>query len=373
MDGYGITNTTTRRRASTRRTAVRIAGPALGLLLSVTTTAVPAQAATTPVTPAAPVTVAGVTWSQLMHRKLDLAADAVRRTSLLPGLRAAVTARAADLAQAQKNLMPAAANVATATTADQSARSRHTAAKAAAAAAKKTFLAEQKRRPVNKTKLAKAKQTLATAQATERSRALTAAQTTAAAQTARTAYTATTDALVTATAAYQSATRTVTDTQQRIAAQPTLDKTLATQAAALSQQVVTETRANFTPAGTTPVYGITVNKVIAYPFQHMLDDAAKAGIQLSGGGFRTKQQQIALRTVNGCPDVWTAPSSSCRVPTAIPGRSLHELGLAIDITVNKKTITDRKSPAFKWLTANAARYGLINLPAEPWHWSITGS
>ena len=35
----------------------------------------------------------------------------------------------------------------------------------------------------------------------------------------------------------------------------------------------------------------------------------------SGGGFRTKQRQIELRKINGCPDVWTAPSSSCRVPT----------------------------------------------------------
>ena len=368
MDGYGITKATTR----------RLAAPALGLLLSITVAATPAQAAVTPPTPAAPATpaavaVAGPAWAQLMHRKLDLAADAVRLTAALPALRAAVITRTADVAQAQQNLLTAAATAATATTADQSARWKHATATTAAATAKKALIAEQKRRPSSKTRLAKAKQTVATAEATVRSRARTVAQATAALQTARTAYTVTTDALVAATTAGQAATKAVTDAQQRIAAQPALDKALAAQAAALSQQVVTETRANFTTEGTTPVYGITVNKVIAYPFQHLLDDAAKAGISLSGGGFRTRQQQIALRTANGCPDIYTAPSSSCRVPTAIPGRSLHELGLAIDITVNKKAITDRKSPAFKWLTTNAARYGLINLPAEPWHWSITGS
>ena len=368
MDGYGITKTTNRRLR-------HAAAPALGLLLSVTASAVPAQAATTPVIPAAPaaVAVAGPTWAKLMHRKLDLAADAVRLTALLPSLRTAVIARTADLTQAQKTVLPAAAALATATTADQTARTRHTAARTAVTAAKKALATELKRKPSSKTRLAKAKQTLTTAEATTRARALTVTQTTAAAQTARTAYTVTTDALVTATAAYQAATRTVTDTQQQIAAQPTLDQTLAAQAAALGPQVVTETRAAFTTAGTTVVYGITVNKIIAYPFQHLIDDAAKAGILLSGGGFRTKQQQIALRTTNGCPDVYTAPSSSCRVPTAIPGRSLHELGLAIDITVNKKAITDRKSPAFTWLSTNAARYGLTNLPAEPWHWSITGN
>ena len=41
----------------------------------------------------------------------------------------------------------------------------------------------------------------------------------------------------------------------------------------------------------------------------MIDDAAKSGVRLSGGGFRTKEQQIALRKSNGCPDVWTAPAS----------------------------------------------------------------
>jgi D-alanyl-D-alanine carboxypeptidase len=60
------------------------------------------------------------------------------------------------------------------------------------------------------------------------------------------------------------------------------------------------------------------------------------------------------------------------VPTAIPGRSLHELGLAIDLTSGRKSINDRRSAAFKWLVANAGKYGFVNLPSEPWHWSITG-
>ena len=30
------------------------------------------------------------------------------------------------------------------------------------------------------------------------------------------------------------------------------------------------------------------------------------------------------------------------------------------------------SAGFKWLKANAARYGFYNLPSEAWHWSTTG-
>ena len=115
----------------------------------------------------------------------------------------------------------------------------------------------------------------------------------------------------------------------------------------------------------------TVHRSVAYAYRRMVDDAKRAGISISGGGFRTKQRQIELRKINGCPDVWTAPASSCRVPTAIPGRSLHEIGMAVDITSGGKTLTS-KSPAFKWLQAHADEYGFVNLPSEPWHWSITG-
>ena len=135
--------------------------------------------------------------------------------------------------------------------------------------------------------------------------------------------------------------------------------------------MVTAVRPGFTTADTTTVYGTTVNRIVAYAYKRMVDDAKKAGISISGGGFRTKQRQIELRKINGCPNVWTAPASSCRVPTAIPGRSLHEIGMAVDITSGGNTLTS-KSPAFKWLRVHADEYGFVNLPSEPWHWSITG-
>jgi len=213
---------------------------------------------------------------------------------------------------------------------------------------------------------------LAAATAAVRARALTVGRAAAALTAARRASGTATKQVAARTAAYQAAVNAVGYAQRMIAALPALESTEAAQATAISQQVVTQARPRFTITDTTQVYGITVNKIVAYPFRRMIDDAARAGIQLSGGGFRTKGQQIALRTANGCPDVWTAPASSCRVPTAIPGRSLHELGLAIDITAGRKTITDRTSAAYRWLARNAGKYGFVNLPSEPWHWSITG-
>ncbi len=121
---------------------------------------------------------------------------------------------------------------------------------------------------------------------------------------------------------------------------------------------------------------IEVDSSIAPNVQAMFDDSAAAGLKLGGWGYRSGQRQIELRIQNCGGNsnyaIYEKPSSQCRPPTARPGRSNHERGLAIDITSGGSTIKSRNSAAFKWLQANASRYGLKNLPSEPWHWSING-
>ena len=378
MNSYGILNATTRRLARARRPGARIAGPALTMMLLTVAVAAPAsaQGATTATATAtanaAAASSAGATWSKLIRRKLTLEADAARLAALLPTLRTTVAIRGTSLRHAQRTQRAAATIVIQANTADQNARTRYAAALTTAAAVKNAVTAEQRRRPHSNSRIARATRALTAARAAAQARAATAVRTASASKAARAAYTSATKQMITATTAGRIATKAVSDTEQTIRSLPQLASALAVQTAAISEQAVTQTRAGFTIAQTTQVYGITVNKIVAFPLQRMIDDAAKAGLKLSGGGFRTKQQQIALRIANGCPDIWTAPASSCKVPTAIPGRSLHELGLAVDLSSGQKTINDRKSAAFIWLTANAGRYGLVNLPSEPWHWSITG-
>ena len=50
---------------------------------------------------------------------------------------------------------------------------------------------------------------------------------------------------------------------------------------------------------------------------------------------------------------------------------MHEQGLSIDFTQGGRTLT-RSSSGYQWLRANAGRFGLRNLPSEPWHWSTNG-
>lgn len=123
------------------------------------------------------------------------------------------------------------------------------------------------------------------------------------------------------------------------------------------------------------VRSIFVHASIAPELELLLAHAESDGIILMGGGYRDSTRQVQLRIAHcGSSDyaIWEMSPSQCSPPTARPGRSLHERGLAIDFTDNGRAINSRSSAAYKWLNANAADYGLFNLPSEPWHWSTTG-
>lgn len=131
--------------------------------------------------------------------------------------------------------------------------------------------------------------------------------------------------------------------------------------------------------GLTSVGGITVAASLAPQLKGLLEAARADGLVLGGSGYRSPETTARLRRVNGCPDVHESPSSSCRVPTARPGESMHEQGLAVDFTYQGRTICYPQRPtrcqgnaAFDWLTANAGRYGLQVLSTEAWHWSTNG-
>lgn len=64
--------------------------------------------------------------------------------------------------------------------------------------------------------------------------------------------------------------------------------------------------------------------------------------------------------------------------------SAHRTGLAIDVylgsaegfapesSADANRLYQSRSPAFRWLSANAARFGFVSYPFEPWHWEWTG-
>src|SRR5205823_1156140 len=94
----------------------------------------------------------------------------------------------------------------------------------------------------------------------------------------------------------------------------------------------------------TSVRGIVVSTSIAGQLERMLSAADTDGMSFSGGGYRDPSGQVAARRRNcGNSDyaVYDMPPSQCHPPTARPGTSMHEQGLAIDFTYNGSIISSR--------------------------------
>jgi len=120
---------------------------------------------------------------------------------------------------------------------------------------------------------------------------------------------------------------------------------------------------------------ITVACSIGGQLDKLLAAASADGITFSGEGYRSPDQQVAVREKN-CGSsqyaVYQEPPSDCHPPTAYPGTSMHEQGLAIDFMANGSLISSHSDSGWQWLNANGAAYGFYNLPSEPWHWSVNG-
>lgn len=144
----------------------------------------------------------------------------------------------------------------------------------------------------------------------------------------------------------------------------------------INQQTLDEARSRLGSNRLVSVRGIRVHESVGPQLEALLTAAEADGVSLGGGGFRTTEEQIVLRRAH-CGDdpvsIWEKPPGECSPPTAKPGTSLHELGLAIDFTYRGGTISSHASPGFQWLAANAHRFGFHNLPSEPWHWSLDGT
>jgi peptidoglycan hydrolase CwlO-like protein len=142
------------------------------------------------------------------------------------------------------------------------------------------------------------------------------------------------------------------------------------------------------PASVTPAPGglatvtcphggsVTVAGSIAGNVQALLNAAANDGVSLCAvSGWRSPEKQIELRREHcGSSNyaIYYMPASQCSPPTARPGSSMHERGLAIDFSCNGGGAIRYGNSCWNWLAAHANDYGLYNLPSEPWHWSTNG-
>lgn len=110
----------------------------------------------------------------------------------------------------------------------------------------------------------------------------------------------------------------------------------------------------------------------AHQVHSLLAAAAADGIHLTGSSYRDPAEQIALRRAHcgsSAYAIYEMPAAQCSPPTARPGTSRHEEGLAIDFDA----CSTHRTACWQWLSVNASSFGLYPLASEPWHWSIDGN
>ena len=75
---------------------------------------------------------------------------------------------------------------------------------------------------------------------------------------------------------------------------------------------------------------------------------------------------------NNCNGRERATCSPHRTGLAMDLYLGHAPGFTADSSADENRLMMAQSPAYRWLIANADRFGFVNYPFEPWHWEWTG-
>ena len=90
-------------------------------------------------------------------------------------------------------------------------------------------------------------------------------------------------------------------------------------------------------------------------------------------GFRSPDYDAARCVKEGnCDGVVRATCSSHRTGLAVDLDLGSAPGFSIDSSADANRLWQTNTPAYRWLVANAGRFGFVNYAFEPWHWEWTG-
>lgn len=134
--------------------------------------------------------------------------------------------------------------------------------------------------------------------------------------------------------------------------------------------------------------GIFIDSSIYPDLQQMFDDARAEGVYpVVGEGYRTHEEQQAIMQskIDSFISEGYSESDAQNLAedwVAEPGKSEHELGLALDINAEPDLSTDWE--VYEWLAGNAYKYGFIlrypqgkehitGIDYEPWHYRYVGA
>jgi hypothetical protein len=90
-------------------------------------------------------------------------------------------------------------------------------------------------------------------------------------------------------------------------------------------------------------------------------------------GYRSPSADAARCQAEGnCDGIVRARCSAHRTGLAADLTLGHAPGFTVDSSADPNRLYMTRTATYRWLVANAGRFGFVNYPFEPWHWEWTG-
>jgi LAS superfamily LD-carboxypeptidase LdcB len=90
-------------------------------------------------------------------------------------------------------------------------------------------------------------------------------------------------------------------------------------------------------------------------------------------GYRSPESDAArCASEHNCNGIVRATCSAHRTGLAMDVILGQAPGYAVDSSADANRLYMTQTDVYRWLVANAARFGFVNYPFEPWHWEWTG-
>jgi hypothetical protein len=89
-------------------------------------------------------------------------------------------------------------------------------------------------------------------------------------------------------------------------------------------------------------------------------------------GFRDPAEEAARCVKGGCDNRARATCSAHRTGLAMDLYVGQAPGFGPDSSADANRLYISRTPTYRWLVANADRFGFVPYPFEPWHWEWTG-
>jgi hypothetical protein len=91
-------------------------------------------------------------------------------------------------------------------------------------------------------------------------------------------------------------------------------------------------------------------------------------------GYRSPDaDEVRCETEHNCDGTHRASCSAHRTGAALDLDVGWVQGVHADDASLDNRMMQTRTPAYKWMVRNAARFGFVNYPFEPWHWEYVGA